>query len=254
MKNLYLFFGFFFLIACASSQKQIEKSQYHHHIAVGLFKTCDKPRALGHVLKAIKFNPRDFLIRYTLAATYYSMNEYKKALVEFKKILRRKSDFTEAQLGLARVYIDLKQADFSLREIQKAEKDMTYPNPLKISSLKGLAYYHKGKYIDAKRALMEAQSFPKGKNCFTYLHLGKVELVLGDLKESEKNLKKALSICQKEKTVCDEPNHEEHLAIAQLYIKKGDKKRAKYHLNLFLQKSKKTSQIRKVKKLLKELS
>ena len=102
-----------------------------------------------------------------------------------------------------------------------------------------MAYYKKGYYKSAKKWLEEALSFPKGKSCFVYLSLGKTELALRNFKRAKELLKKSVDVCKKEKALCSEPNYEGHLVLAQLYMKKGDKKRAKYHLNLFLQKVKK---------------
>jgi len=257
MKKHFYFFAFLLLglSSCLTNQKNIQKSENHHRIAVGLISECDKRRALRHLLKAIQLNPKDFLIRHTLATIYYSMGEYDKALIELKKILKIKSSFTEARVNLARIYIDMNQPDKSLKEIGLAEKDITYTNYLKLISQKALAYYKRGNYKNAKKWLTEAHSLPKGKNCFVYLHLGKAELALGELKQSELSLKEALSACAKEKPVCSEPNSEGHFVLARLYIKKGDKKRAKYHLNLFLRKTRAGTDLEKqARKLLKTIS
>ena len=85
-------------------------------------------------------------------------------------------------------------------------------------------------------------------------------MALGKLKESEQFLKKSLQVCHKEKPACDQAAYQENFAyegyfiLGKLYIKKGDKKRATYHLNLFLQKVKKGIKIEKAKELLKEIS
>ena len=255
MKHFCFFALLLTMSSCLTNQKNIQRSENHHKIAVGLISKCDKPRALFHLLQAIKLNPKNFLIRHTLATVYYSMGRHDKALIELKKILKIKSDFTEARINLARIYIDMNQPDKSLKEIGIAEKDMTYTNYLKLISQKALAYYKKGKYRNAKKWLAEAHSLPKGKNCFVYLNLGKTELALGELKQSEQFLKKALSACAKEKPVCSKPTYEEHFVLARLYVKKGDKKRAKYHLNLFLQKTKAGTDLEKqARKLLKKIS
>ena len=254
MKRFSFFIVLLFFLSCQTQQRNVQKSDDHHKIAIGLIRECDKPRALAHLLKAVKLNPEDFLIRHTLATVYYSMDRYDKALIEFKKILKKMPSFTEARVNLARVYIDLNRPDLALKEMKIAEEDMTYTDYLKIISQKALAYHKKGRHLDSKKWLEEALSLPKGKNCFTYVQLGKVELALGKLKRSEQLLKKALSVCKKEKFVCSEPAYEEHLALAQLYIKKGDKGRAKYHLKLFLQKVKKGPDIKKANQLLKKIS
>ena len=249
-----LFMAFLFLSSCAFHQKNIQKSDYHHKIAIGLVGKCDRPRALSHLLKAIQLNPKSFLIRHTLAIVYYAMGQYDLSVAEFKKILKNKPDFTPARVALARAYIDLNQPDLSLKELARAEKDITYTNYLKIVSQKALAFYKQGQYGPAKKWFEEAFSLPKGKSCFVYLNLGKTEMFLGNLSRSEELLKKALSVCQEEKLLCRELAYKEHLALAQLYIQKKDKKRAKYHLNLFLLKSKEKREIEKAKKLLKKIS
>lgn len=254
MKTVYLFIIFFLLSSCVTQQKNVQKSEDHHKIAVSLLKECDKPRALSHLLKAKRLNSRNPSIRYTLAVVYYSMGLYDKALLEFKRVLKIKSDFTEARVSLSRLYIDLNQINKSLKELKMAEKDITYPDPLKIISQKGLIYYKKRKYQTSKRWLEEALSLPKGKSCFVYLYLGKTELALKNFKKSEKFLKKALALCSKEKQVCSQPDYQEHLALAELYILKKDNKRAKYHLNLFLKKVKQESKTKKAKELLKKIS
>ncbi len=261
MSRFVFFISLLFLTSCVNQEKNIKKSRYHHQIAVELInKQCDKPRALNHLLKAIEFNPKDFLVRHTLATVYYSMNQYKKASIELKKILKQRPDFTEAYVNIARIYIDLNQMDQSLKMLKKAEKDLTYPNKLKILFSKGLAYYEKGQYVKAKTFLMEVFSTPPGKNCLTHLLLGKTEMALDLLEDSEKLLKKSLQICKKEQPLCDQDLYKErfayegHLALGQLYIKKGDKNRARYHLNLFLQNVQKGVKHKKAKKLLKEIS
>ena len=254
MKNhLYILFSIFYLSSCMTQHKNIQKSDDHHKIAISLLKKCDKPRALSHLLRAVQFNPKDFIIRNTLAAAYYSMEEYKKAILEYKNILKIKPELTEAKVSLARIYLDLNQLGLALKQIQIAEKDMTYIDHLKLITYKALANYKRKKYIQAKKDFDEALSLPRGKTCFNYIHFGKTELALENLTEAERLLKKAVLQCKKEKHVCSKPQFDEHLILGQLYIKKEDKKRAKYHLKLFLRKTKDKKKVKLAKKLLKEI-
>ena len=254
MKFFCLLFVLFCLSACLTQKKNVKKSDDHHKIAIGLLKSCDKPRALSHLLKAIQLNPKDFIIRNTLAAVYYSMKEYKKAIAEYKNILKIKPELTEAKVSLARIYIDLNQPDRALQLIESAEKDMTYNDALKLITYKALANYEKKKYIKAKKGLEEVLSLPRGKTCFYYIHLGKTELALGNKDSAESLLKKAVLQCKKEKPLCHAPQYSAHLFLGQLYIKKADKKRAKYHLRIFLKKSKDEKEIKKARQLLKKVS
>ena len=253
MRSFRLLAVFFLLSSCATREKNITKSTQHLDMALSLLKKCDNRRALSHLLKAIKLNPKDFIIRHTLADVYYSIGQYDRAGSEYKKILKSKPDLTEARVNLARVYINLNRIDESLKEIQRAEKDLTYPHYQKIVSQKSLAYYKKGQFQMAKKWLNEAFSLPHGKTCFNYLQGGKTELALGYLKESKNILKKALSVCANEKPFCGKPSSEGHFILARLYIKEGDKKRARYHLKLFLKRGNKELDKKKARELLNSL-
>ena len=248
---LYIFIIVFYLSSCTTQKKNIQRSDDHHKIAIGLLKKCDSPRALSHLLRAIKLNSKDFIIRNSLAATYYSMKKYEKAILEYKNILKIKPELTEARVSLTRIYLDLNQVDKALKQLQIAEKDMTYTDHLKLTIYKALTNYKKKKYIQAKKDFDEILSLPRGRTCLNYIHFGKTELALGDLTEAEHLLKKAVLQCPKEKFACKKPTFDEHLILGQIYIKTRDKKKAKYHLKLFLKKTKDKNKIRMAQKLLK---
>ena len=253
MKYFFIFFLSCCLFSCHTQKKQ-RQSEYYHKMAIGLINECNQPRALNHLLKAVELNPKDFLIRHTLGVVYYTMAEFDKAMTEFTQALRINPKLTEARVSLARIYMDKGNPEQALKEIRKAEKDLTYPDYLKLISLKALAHYKKRNYKGAKNWFEEALSFPKGKNCFVYLHLGKTEMALENLQKAESFFKKALQVCQKEQHLCKKANYEEYLSLAELYIKKEKKKKAKYYLKLFLKKRKKGPDVQKAKKLLKQLS
>ena len=254
MKYIYFSFVVFALLSCVAQRKSIQKSDDHHKIAISLLQKCDRPRALSHLLRAVKLNPKDFIIRSSLAAAYYSMKEYNKAELEYKNILKIKPELTEAKVGLARIYIELNQLDLAFQYLEQAEKDMTYVNRLKLLTYKALAYYKRRDYIQARKGFDELLSLPRGKTCFNHIHFGKTELALGSFNTAEGLLKKAVIQCKKEQPLCGKPQFEEHLILGQLYIKKADKKRAKYHLKLFLKKAPDKEKIQKAKQLLQKLS
>ena len=253
MRLIYICFIILLFSSCMIQKKNIQVSDDLHKLAISFLQKCDSPRALTHLLRAVQLNPKDFIIRNTLAATYYSMKEYKKAILEYKNILKIKPKLTEARVSLARIYIELNDLNQAFKEIAMAEKDITYTNQLKLITYKALANYKKGNYIKAKRYFDEVLSLPKGKTCFNYTHIGKTEIALGNLTTAEQFLKKAILQCSNEKTLCKKADFEEYLILGQLYIKKKDKKRAEYYLNIFLKKTEDKKKLKKVKKLLKTI-
>ena len=257
MKGLSLFLFIIFLSSCVS-QKKIQKSDDHHKIAIGLLKKCDKKRALSHLIKAVEYDPKSFILRHTLAVNYYSINKYKKAFMEFKKSLELEPKLTEALIGIANVYIKLNKLDRAVDYLKKAEEDLTYTGRFQIVTTRALLEYKKGNYLMAQKGFEEAVSIPSGNKCNDYLKLGESQMYLGSLESAETNLKQAVVECKKlEKNSCAVLDYQEYLSLAQLKIKQQDKKKARYYLKLFLNKSKYSKDKRKIKsakKLLKQIS
>ena len=246
-----------FLASC-QSQKKMEKSDDHHKIAIGLLKKCDKKRALSHLIKAVGYDSRNFILRHTLAVNYYALGQYESAIKEFKKSLDLEPKLTEALVGLAKSHIKLKKLDSATRYLEKANQDLTYTGQLQIIETTAHLEYEKGNYLKSQKKFEEALSIPRGKNCFNYIKLGQTQVYLDSLNEAEKNLKQAFVECKKlEKNPCADLDHEQYFAMAQLKIKQADTKKARYYLKLFLKKNKygkDVNKIKKAKELLKQLS
>ena len=252
-----VFLVLLFLFSGCKSQKKIEKSDDHHKIAIGLLKKCDKKRALSHLIKAVDYDSKNFILRHTLAVNYYSLGQYESAIKEFKKSLDLEPKLTEAFVGLANTYIKLKKLDSASRYLEKASQDLTYTGQLQLIETTGFLEYERGNYLKSQKKFEEALSIPRGKSCFNYIRLGQTQTYLGSLKEAEQNLKQAFVECKKlEKNPCAVLNHEQYFAMAQLKIKQSDVKKARYFLKLFLKKSKykgDENKIKQARNLLKEL-
>ena len=253
-----IFLIFLFLLASCKSQKKIEKSDDHHKIAIGLLQKCDKKRALSHLIKAVDYDPKNFILRHTLAVNYYSLGQYEPAIKEFKKSLELQPKLTEALVGSANTYIKLKKLDEAARYLEKASQDLTYTGQLQLIETTAFLEYEKGNYLKSQKKFEEALSIPRGKTCFNYVKLGQTQIYLGSFQEAEQNLKQAFVECKKlEKNPCADLNYDQYFAMAQLKIKKNDRKKAHYYLKLFLKKTRHKGDENKIKqaqKLLKEIS
>ena len=254
MKKIILYFSISFLIiSCQTGKKQKKLSENHHQIAISLMKECDHRRALSHLLKGVKIDPRNFLIRYTLAVVHFTLKDYELALQQLRRVLKQNPKVTEARMTMARSYLELGKAGHALKEIKLAEQDKTYTNPLKIISLKGLTYFKNGELLKAKKQFQEILSIPSAGDCFTTLHLGQIEMKLKNPKKAEKILKQARLICSNEKSVCGKKNYDSHFFLASLYLQKNLKRKARYHFRVFLKTAKTNNpHVSKAKKLLKK--
>ena len=253
-----VFLIFLFLLTSCKSQKKIEKSDDHHKIAIGLLQKCDKKRALSHLIKAVDYDPKNFILRHTLAVNYYSLGKYEQAVKEFKKSLELQPKLTEALVGSANTYIKLKKLDEAAGDLEKASQDLTYTGQLQLIETKAFLEYEKGNYLESQKKFEEALSIPRGKTCFNYVKLGQTQIYLGSFQEAEKNLKQAFVECKKlEKNPCAVLNYDQYFAMAQLKIKKNNRKKAGYYLKLFLKKTRHKgykNKIKQAQKLLKKIS
>ena len=251
--NRFFVLVFFVLSACVHQEKNKQRSDDHHKIAIGLLKQCDRERALSHLIKAVKYDPKNFILRHSLAATYYSMEDYKRSLAEYQKSLELEPKLTESRVSMVGLLIRVNQLNRAEKELIKAKKDKTYPDTLKLLVHQSWLDYEKGRYANAKRGFEEALSLKKGKTCFNHLKLGQTEKALGNLEPALEQLKQALFKCREmDKMPCYKHHYEEYFEIAEVYLKKQDKKKAIYYLKLFIEKSGK--EVEKAKELLKKIS
>ena len=243
----------FFQVSCGILSKKSNTSLHYLNIAISFIEKCDYPTALANLLKAKKHAPNDFIVRHALASLYYQMGEYEESARHFKRVLKLKPKSTDARVDLARNYIALGAPKKALREIEKAEKDLTYGKYLKLVSQKAHAYYEMGEYWKARKWLYEAKSLPGGENPFLFLQLGKTELAVKQYNKSEEFLKKAINFNSQNQS-CQKPSYEPHFYLAKLYIAEGKKKEAKYFLNIFIKNTSiKDKKMEEAEKILRQL-
>ena len=255
MFRLVLLIVLLLLASCTRLEKNKQRADDHHKIAIGLLKKCDRERALSHLIKAIGYDPKNFILRHSLATTYYSMGEYKKSLEEYQKSLKLEPKLTESRASMVGVLLKTGQWDRAEKELKQVKKDRTYTDTLKLLVYQAWLDYEKGRYAQAKRVFEEALSLKKGQTCFNYLKLGQTEKALGNLEGAQNSLKMALIKCPElDKIPCYEPDYEEYFEMAQLYLKKKDNKKVRYYLKIFIKKAKTGDKVKQAQELLKQLS
>ena len=224
-------------------------------MGVSLLEKCDNQRALSHLLKAVKFNRRDPLIHHTLAVVYFALEKYSLAETSLKKALSLNGQLTESRVTLAKVYLRMGKPSAAMKELKRAEKDLTYPGYFKLAGLKGEAWFHLKQWAKAKKLLSEATRQTGGKShCFVFTLLGRTEFQLKNYKASVKFLNKASSFCQRQTPVCEKKKFPEQYFLARSYNKLKKTFRAKYHLKIFLKRTDKSDPLfSKAQALLKSL-
>ena len=244
--------GFFYkllcfscLISCGITEKKRRQADNYYNLAVSHLEKCDKPRALKHLLKAQSLKPKDFLIQHALATIYFSMNKKERAEKLFKDIIKNRPKFTEARVDMARIYLDRGAISLAAKNLEQASLDMTYTNSRKLISLKGELWFRKKKWKQAQKWLLEARSLPGPPGCFVYSYLGRVSYKLKDYKSSERYLKQASRVCEKDSPRCEPRSFNEQYYLAKTYLKMQNLKLARYHFKIFMKQTWKKNKLRK---------
>ena len=239
--KLFIFLSSFLLFSCQTAEKK-RRAKDHHTIGVSLLKKCNSKPALGQLKKAIFYQPDNAFIRYTLGTAYFSLKEYSLAKKEFQQALELEPKLTEARVSLALSAIELNQNKEALKELKKAEEDLTYVKNANIISYKAYVYFKQKKFLLARKNFRKVYQTSKQNFCLNYAHLGMAEFYLKNDEEAKKILKKSIFYCQEEKQkkrVCKTKPHsfEEHYFLGEIYKKQNDIKRAKYHFKIFIKKT-----------------
>ena len=150
-------------------------------------------------------------------------------------------------MDLARSYVEKGMVQKALQELLIAEKDITYTNYIKLVGIKALAFFKKGLYKKAKKEFSEMKRLASESQdkCFSFLYLGRLELMEGRLKQAEDYLIKSLAECQKISPVCEKRNFEEQYFLAETYRRKKDFSRMKYQLKAFISRTDEDNPFRK---------
>ena len=82
--------------------------------------------ALRNLLEARRLDHSNPFIRNNLGLTYFALQKYDQAYVEFKAAINIKNTFTDARNNLGGVLIAVGKYDQAIEELERATADLTY--------------------------------------------------------------------------------------------------------------------------------
>lgn len=146
------------LTACSAAKKQKRneaRSQafLHQDIGMGYLRGQNYPAALKQLITANKLAPNEPSILNNLAVAYHYRGRSDISLKTLKKALSINPAFTEARTNLGRILIEEKKYSQAAKHLLTAREDLTYPNPEKVHSNLGVAYYYLSNYEKAQKEL-----------------------------------------------------------------------------------------------------
>jgi type IV pilus assembly protein PilF len=211
-------------LGCSTlGSKDKQRAQLHLQIGVGYLSQGNNPAALNELLKADQLDPSNAAIKNNLGLAYYVRGKLDIAEKYFRESLSINKKFSDAANNLGRLLIDQKKFKFALRELRKAEDDLTYEYPEKTLANLGLLYFELGDYTTAQSYLKKSLDLRRD-SCVTRSLYGRTLLELKSYEESATALDKAIELCR-------EIRYEEPLFFSAMsYYSLGDSEKSRVRL------------------------
>ena len=210
--TLFILCSIFINIALSDSSP-VEK---HYKDATAYHDLGEFEQAISEYRKAIALNPNSPIIYNRLGVAYSELKQYDAALDAYQKALALSPMTAEPYYNMGLVY--LKQGD--LPRALKAFKRATTINAEWEDAYTGLGevYLKQGDLGQAAHAYRQATRLNPNGNPNAILGLGKTYVKQGRLDDAITAVEKAIEI--------QVDNTEAHYQLAQIYVKRGDRKKA----------------------------
>ena len=202
-----------FINTALSDASPVEK---HYRDAIAYHDLGEFEQAISEYRKAITLNPNSPIIYNRLGVAYSELKQYDAALDAYQKALALSPMTAEPHYNMGLVY--LKQGD--LPRALKAFKRATSINAEWEDAYTGLGevYLKQGDLGQAAHAYRQATRLNRNGNPNAILGLGKTYVKQGRLDEAITAVEKAIEI--------QVDNTEAHYQLAQIYVKRGERKKA----------------------------
>ena len=193
-----------------SSAEAYYKSATTHH-DLGEF-----DQAISEYRKAIALNPNSPIIHNRLGVAYSELKQYDAALDAYQKALELSPLTAEPHYNMGLVYLKKGAISRAAEAFKRAVAiDAEWGDPY--TGL-GEVYLKQGDFGQAARAYKQATRLNPNGNPSAILGLGKTYVKQGRLDDAIIAIEKAIKI--------QVDNTEAHYQLAQIYIKRGEKKKA----------------------------
>jgi type IV pilus biogenesis/stability protein PilW len=223
--------------ACASTLTEEDRNQsdLHNKLGISYLSNGHLNEAYVEFQKAIKLDPDNKEALKELGYISTRFAKYDEAISYYTQAISVDPYYSEALNNLGVVYIEMENWDEAIRNFKSALGNPIYSTPEKAYSSMGYAYYKKGDYIEAKKALEEALIRNPIFSPALYT-MGLVFIELDDDRSAIAELKKVIGIM---------PFHvDAHWEIANAYLRAGDSTKALEHFTVVAENEKNTRRSR----------
>jgi Tfp pilus assembly protein PilF len=194
--------------------------------------------------KAIKLNPKNKETLNYLGYISARFKNYDEAISFYRRAISIDSNYSEAINNLGVIYAEIENWDDAIKHFKAALTNPVYSSPALAYSNMGYAYYKKGDYQNAEKALGEALIRNPVSPRALYIS-GLVYMALGNEKTAIEEFKKAIGIF---------PDYVDvHWELAKAYLKSGKKAKALKHFKVVVEKDDNTVRSREASEYIQRL-
>lgn len=202
---------------CASlSDEDQERSRLMLKMGVSQMEASDFPGALKTLLAAEQLNPGDAVIQNNLGLAYFYRERLDMSEKHLRLAVAARPDYTEAANNLGRILSEIGKNAESIEVLRKAQRDLTYPKPAKLTLNLGIAYFRHKNYEQAREQFRKTLEYGRD-NCLAQSYLGRTLFETKDFKNASAVLDRAVGFCKASQF--DEPHYYSALAYYQLGLK-----------------------------------
>ena len=177
--------------ASCINYQQIRAAEGHSTMAMADLNRGDTAGAITQAKKAVKSNRWDAKAWHALGLAYFAADESEEAETAFLKALKLQPDFSQAQLNLGGLYLELERWDDAIDWLGKAAANPEYRQPDRALHNLGWAWFNKGDNVKARKhfrkVLREFHNF-----CPALLNLGMVDEAEGKVEDALKRYQQAV--------------------------------------------------------------
>ncbi len=200
-----------------------ERSRLLLRMGVSQMEAGDYPNALRTMLEAEKLNPKDAVIQNNLGLAFFYRDRLDMSEKHLRLAVAARPDYTEAINNLGRILSERGKNAEAIAILSKAQGDLTYPKPAKISLNLGIAQFRHRQFDEAREQFRKTLEYGRD-NCLAQNYLGRTFYETRDYKSASETLDRAVGFCKASQF--DEPHYYSALAYYQL----GQKEQAESRL------------------------
>jgi type IV pilus assembly protein PilF len=214
-----------FFSSCASTEmsKDEKRGNVYHQAGIEALVNGQYTDALGSLLQAVRYLPKDPAAWTNLGLAYANKNDFEHAEESWNKAIQLNSKWTDARLNLGALQIRQLRWRDAEKNLKEAAKDLAYQNQHQVFFNLALVYFEWQKPLAAEQQLkLAVQNSPNF--CEAWYRLGNSQKTRGDVDAAVYSLGKAVS------GTCFRAYPEAHLEISNLYLRQHKAAKAKAKL------------------------